>query len=109
MRPELTFIVAGNIDEFSNYLRDKQAEGKNYVYVDGPHVFRGRRDVHGFYIGSYKKRADIDEIMEAIKIANFKSTVYVSSTPMSDGASQWLRGLTANGIIIDEVADLQKI
>lgn len=70
----ITYIVSGTRAEFEHYVLRKYNLGEqaeNYVYVDGPHVFMGQRDVHGFYIGTYEKRADIDRIREMISCANY--------------------------------------
>lgn len=73
MRQHSTFIVAGNKREFEHYVLRKQQEGtqaENYVYVDTVDKIRGMCDVHGFFIGTYEKRPDIDDIVLAIKMCN---------------------------------------
>lgn len=97
MTPNYIFIVAGTRAEFERYLFEKYCTGQqaeNYVYVDGVHVFRGRSEVHGFFIGTYEKRADIFEIKEIIRIIN-------SRTPAPS-----IRGTSFQGMIVDELQSI---
>ncbi len=55
------FIVAGNYDEYKNYIKEKGTDNL-YVYVYSPDQLRGLRDIKGFYIGSWRNRRDIEEI-----------------------------------------------
>lgn len=81
MKPKLTYIVSGTRAEFEDYLRQK-TNGGAYVFVDGPHVFRGKKNVQGFYIGTYAKRADIDHIKQMIACANYQ---YGAKKPWYNG------------------------
>lgn len=81
MNKKLTYIVSGTRAEFEDYMRHKliSGVGGNYVFVDGPHVFIGKKEVHGFFIGTYQKRADIDHIKDMIACANYKYGVNKSA------------------------------
>ena len=59
------FVIAGTFGEFSYYIRDKVLD-KHYVYVTGPETLYGHKDVHGVFIGSWRKRKEIVEILDAI-------------------------------------------
>lgn len=78
----VTYIVSGTRAEFEHYMFRKYNEGtqaENYVFVDGPHVFIGKKEVHGFFIGTYENRADIDHIKDMIACANYKYGVNKSA------------------------------
>lgn len=60
-----TFVIAGNWDQFSYYIRDKVLD-KHYVYVSCPETLRGHQDIHGVFIGTWRERKDIVEILDAI-------------------------------------------
>ena len=60
-----TFVIAGNWNEFTNYTRDKVLD-KHYVYVSCPETLRGHQDIHGVFIGTWRERKDIVEILDAI-------------------------------------------
>ncbi len=59
------FVIAGTFVEFSYYIRDKVLD-KHYVYVSSPETLYGHKDIHGVFIGSWRKRKDIVEILDAI-------------------------------------------
>lgn len=59
------FVIAGTHDEFKYYVRDKVLD-KHYVYVSSPDTLRGHQDVHGVFIGTWRERSDIVEILDAV-------------------------------------------
>jgi hypothetical protein len=67
------FIVSGNYDEYLEYIHKKNLNISNsnteYIYVNSKKDFDGHLDVEGFYIGTYFKRPDIDDIKERIAIS----------------------------------------
>jgi hypothetical protein len=67
------FIVSGTYDEYLEYIHKKNRDISNgnteYIYVNSVKDFMGVLDIEGFYIGTYFKRADIDDIKERIAIA----------------------------------------
>jgi DNA-binding cell septation regulator SpoVG len=110
------YIVAGTHAEYLDYQYRKFNEDaalvtkpKVYVYVDSVHRLRGMNEVHGFFIGTYEKRADINDIKEMIHIINSKTkaTTYIHYNPISAGASQWLKGLSPSMVIIDELSSFE--
>lgn len=78
------YIVAGNYEEFRQYKNNKFKEYEsywlkkthpsvtpaenftNYVFVQHIGQLRGLDEIKGFYIGTYDKRDDIDEIKQEI-------------------------------------------
>lgn len=63
------FIVAGNQDEYDDFVIRKRMKGCDYDfrYVYGPDALRGLNTIRGFYIGSYQERNDWPEIDIVIK------------------------------------------
>lgn len=79
------FIVAGNFTEFREYKEKKLHEWTEYsnildyfpeyVYVTNVNQIRGRSEIEGYYIGSYKNRIDLDEIEWCIKSIKARNTI----------------------------------
>jgi hypothetical protein len=71
------FIVSGNYDEYLEYIHKKNLNISNsnteYIYVNSKRDFDGQLDIEGFYIGTYFKRPDIDDIKERIALAKHMS------------------------------------
>jgi len=77
---EKIFVVAGNVDQFKAYSNKRAKElweqGEtsislsNFVYVNGPEVFRGFNQVHGVFTGTYRDRPDIRDIVREIRRIN---------------------------------------
>lgn len=73
------FVVAGNHAQFREFMKRKAGElwdqghevsYSNFVYVSGPEVFRGFSSVHGYFVGTFRERKDLAEIVQHIKIVN---------------------------------------
>ena len=64
------YIIAGNQEEYKDYISKKGYSSDEYVYVYDPEIFQGKSNVHGYYIGSWKYREDIKEIKNAIGNCN---------------------------------------
>lgn len=73
------FIVAGHVSEYTHwvkknfdrfYAKNKSMSLSNFVYVSGPEMLRGYSEVHGYFVGSYKNRQDIEHIKMMIKMIN---------------------------------------
>jgi hypothetical protein len=76
---EKIFIIAGNYNEYKDWVQKNMARLysennsislSNFVYVDSIDRLRGRKEVHGFFIGSYENRADYRKIKAYIEIVN---------------------------------------
>jgi hypothetical protein len=72
------FIVAGNVQEFEAYKAKKLHEWTEhggadkeyfpeYVCVHNGWQLKGLNEIEGYYIGSYKNRTDLDEVLWCIK------------------------------------------
>ena len=62
------YIVAGNYDQYQEYIRKKNDINIEFIYVDSPNKIRGLSDIEGYYIGTYYNRPDIENIKEIIRI-----------------------------------------
>lgn len=104
MAVEIKYIVAGTYGEYNTWLMHKIRTDKHYPvehcrYVDSVNMLRGLTACHGFFVGSYEQRQDIDLIRDAIRIVNTHRPQYhASSTP---------RGTSITGILIDEYAPVE--
>ena len=71
------FIVSGNYEEYLEYVYKKNRNISNtnteYIYVNSKRDFDGQLDIEGFYIGTYYKRTDIEDIRERIALAKHMS------------------------------------
>lgn len=69
-------VIAGNHDEYQHYVRRRIAADptklttRDFAYVYGEDVFRGRSEVHGVFIGSFRNRKDLKEIVFMIRMIN---------------------------------------
>ena len=77
------FIIAGTYDQYRSWIKDMrnidriyQADPSrsislsNFVYVSGPDQFRGHNEVHGYFVGTYRDRPDIRDIVREIRRIN---------------------------------------
>ena len=63
------YIVAGNYEEFENYVLKKERQmvnKQNYIYVKNRYDLMGLTEIKGYYIGTAFKREDINQIKQAI-------------------------------------------
>ncbi len=69
------WVVAGNRNEFDSYVRNKPLNGdKKYHYVQSAEYLRGVRNPHGVFIGSWKHRDDIIQILDQLIISTSDNT-----------------------------------
>jgi hypothetical protein len=68
------FVVAGNYEEFQDFVIKKRMKGFTYdfVYIANADELRGMSTIRGFYIGTYRDRSDWSEIRDAIAIIKAK-------------------------------------
>jgi hypothetical protein len=68
------FVVAGNYEEFQDFVIKKRMKGFTYdfVYIANADELRGMSTIRGFYIGTYRDRSDWPEIRDAIAIIKAK-------------------------------------
>jgi len=63
-------VVAGTVDEFHQYLKEKKSISTVYGFVDGTYKFNGlsKDDLQGVFIGTWYNRTDIQDIVAAISV-----------------------------------------
>jgi hypothetical protein len=64
------YIIAGNIKEYDDFITKRNLSKLNYVFVYSADNLRGLNNIHGFYVGSWRERKDIEEIKSLIELAN---------------------------------------
>lgn len=87
---DIIWIVAGTRQEFDAYVNRKKSLGydsSKYAYVFTTKQFLGLSDIKGFYIGSYKSRSDIDEIILAIQMRKSYTIICDESNNISNSIS----------------------
>lgn len=74
MTLEPFYIVAGNRDQFDDFVIRKRLRGFDYDfrYVVSADMLRGLAKIRGFYIGDYEKHPDWENIKEVIRIIKWK-------------------------------------
>ena len=61
------YIVSGTYEEYNEFVYKRRNEiNTSYVYVQHATQLVGLSNIEGFYIGTYFKRPDIDDIRERI-------------------------------------------
>ena len=64
------FVVCGNSNEYHNYIRMNNKSPREYVYLHDASQMRGMSEVHGVFIGTYRERPDIEEVVHMIRMIN---------------------------------------
>jgi hypothetical protein len=63
------YIVSGTYEEYNEFVYKRRNEvNTSYVYVQHATQLTGLSNIEGYYIGTYFKRPDIDDIRERIAI-----------------------------------------
>ena len=81
------FIIAGTYEQYKHWIRknidriyqsdpSKSITLSNFVYVSDMRQLRGHREVHGYFVGTYRNRPDIRDIVQHIR--------YINSIPICD-------------------------
>jgi hypothetical protein len=75
------FIVAGNYQQYKDWVKrnidrlyqadpSKSISMSNFVYVNVVDTFCGHREVHGYFVGTFRDRPDIKDIVMRIRYIN---------------------------------------
>jgi hypothetical protein len=110
------YVIAGTAREatewMKNNLQKRILNGENvigmseYAYVTGVDTLRGIRNPHGVFIGSWKERMDIFQIVEALMLSSIHVNPALSK--IYNDLKPQVRGKTATSIIIDELTYVQQ-
>lgn len=80
-----TFVVAGSYEQFRHWrmrkIKQLSEQGasfniQDFVYVSNVHTLFGYNEIHGVFIGSFRERSDIQEIVHIISRTN-QCPVYI--------------------------------
>lgn len=73
------YVIAGNAVQAKDFIKRKSLEMwnsgltsislSNFIYVPDVVTLRGVSDPHGFFIGTWRERKDIKEILFLLKVA----------------------------------------
>ena len=72
------FVIAGNHHQYLEFAKEKVTKGwpgdtsmylSDFVYVDHPQTLRGYINPRGFFIGSWRDRKDIRDILITLSVA----------------------------------------
>lgn len=79
-RNDRYFVIAGNANQANEFIKRKALELFNagdidislshFSYVSTPDTLRGHSEVHGWFVGTYRDRPDIEELCTMIRIIN---------------------------------------
>ena len=106
---EATDWVKGNLQK--RILNNETPIGiSEYTYVTGVDTLRGIRNPHGVFVGSWRERLDIFEIVQALMIASTHvnpelGNIYTQVKPKTRPTPK-IQGYTYSSVIVDEAANL---
>lgn len=69
----IKYVIAGNREQYSAFIKRKGFSDTEYQYLYDADILEGKRNVHGFYVGSWRDREDIEEIKDMIYKCNQKN------------------------------------
>ena len=60
------YIIAGNYEQYSLWIKKKIFSPSVHVYLTNPNTLRGVHNPHGWFIGTWYERDDMEEIFEVL-------------------------------------------
>jgi hypothetical protein len=60
------YIIAGTYEQYKHWLRTKILSPSTHVYVTNPDTLRGVHNPHGWFIGTWRDRDDMEQIFEVL-------------------------------------------
>jgi hypothetical protein len=60
------FIIAGTYEQYKNWIERKILSPATHVCVSSPAVLRGVQNPHGWFIGTWRDRDDMEQIFEVL-------------------------------------------
>lgn len=66
---DVKWVVAGNYQEYTNWLHENNYERTQWRFVSGVDDLRGHIDPHGIFIGTYYLRTDIVQILTQLQVS----------------------------------------
>ena len=62
----MKYVIAGTKNEYDVFIRQYGLNPTDHRYVFDPVTVRGTVDPHGFFVGTWRQRLDIAEIIETM-------------------------------------------
>lgn len=59
-------VIAGTYDEYKRFIKEYSLDPNQHQYIYDSSNIRGRRDPHGYFIGTWRQRKDIGEVVETL-------------------------------------------
>jgi len=56
------YIIAGTFDEYLQWVSKSNLSLNSTICVSSPAVLRGTQNPHGFFIGTWRERDDLEDI-----------------------------------------------
>lgn len=76
---ERVWVVSGTEGQFYDYIKDKPLNSdKKYFYVYSPDTLRGFVNPHGVFVGTWRNRLDIHDIIHQLIISTRTDTSNLS-------------------------------
>ena len=74
------YVIAGNRAEYEQFIKrkaqqlwddgNKSISLSDFVFVHSSERLRGMRNVHGYFIGTFAQRSDIEDLKQQLCIIN---------------------------------------
>lgn len=116
------FVIAGNREQANAWIKNDLTKRQNagettlswsdYVIVNDPIKVRGVRDPQGVFIGTWKDRIDIEEIVDNLFMSCSKvnkGLEYIREEVKKLGRKKptpKIQGINTQSVFIDEAADI---
>ena len=62
----MNYIISGNLTEAVDWLNENNKSRADWKYLSKPEQLRGLSEVHGVFIGTWKERPDIEDILDVM-------------------------------------------
>jgi hypothetical protein len=66
------YVICGDSREYFDYLKRTNTGTHTHVYLHDAEQIRGLSEVHGVFVGSWRERPEINDIIWAIRVINDK-------------------------------------
>ena len=110
------YVIAGTAREATEWMKNNLQKRilnrenvigmSEYAYVTGVDTLRGIRNPHGVFIGSWKERLDIFDIVIQLMVSSIHINPALSK--IYNDLKPQVRGKQATSIIIDELTYVQQ-
>ena len=60
------YIIAGTYEQYNHWIKKKILSSSTNVYVTNPDTLKGVQNPHGWFIGTWYDRDDMEQIFEVL-------------------------------------------